>query len=95
MVWQYDEYRISVKLAGETKAEHPVLMRTARENHHVQDLAVNAVIPDFCLTEVTERAQDTHCDQLHHHPQEEPEWKQQRSLRKERERHLIPRGVME
>jgi hypothetical protein len=53
MAWQYDEYRISVKLAGETKAEHPVLMRTARENHHVQDLAVN---PDFCLTEVTERA---------------------------------------
>jgi hypothetical protein len=53
MSWQYDEYRISVKLAGETKAEHPVLMRAARENHHVQDLAAN---PDFCLTEVTERA---------------------------------------
>jgi hypothetical protein len=53
MFWQYDEFRISVKLAGETKAELPVLLRTARENHHVQDLAVGA---DLSLMEVTERA---------------------------------------
>ena len=53
MFWQYDEYRISEKLAGETKADQSVLMRTARENHHVQDLEQ---IPDFSLTEGTERA---------------------------------------
>ena len=53
MAWHYDEYRISVKLAGDTKAEHPVLMRTARENLNVQDLER---ILDFSLTEGTERA---------------------------------------
>jgi hypothetical protein len=40
-------------LAGETKAKQSVLMWTARENHHVQDLEW---VPDFSLTEGTELA---------------------------------------
>jgi hypothetical protein len=54
MFWQYDECSTSEKLAGETKAEQSVLMRTAREKHHVQDLERIYGISDFSLTEGTE-----------------------------------------